>query len=490
MPGGDRRTGGVPAARPRPAGDDPAPQDTVTTPRCRGISHLAPERDGPTTSPTSRCRSTTCSRTRPRARATCSVCPDRMSAVVDTLRLTAEDAIALVERGEISRRRAPRARTSTRSASATGSCTRSSGRSTRPSGTSIPIALKDVISTRGVETTAGSRILARLHTRLRRDRRGPLQGGRPDRSSGKTNTDEFAMGSSTENSAYGPSRNPWDPSASPAARVAAPRRRSPAGLAPWGLGSDTGGSIKQPSALCGNVGLRPTYGTVSPLRHRRLRVEPRPGRPRREDGPRRRAPLPDHLGPRPGRHDDRRAARGRGRARRRAARRAAGRRPAAGGGARGDRARGPRRLRRTLALAEELGAELHECDLPLSFDYGMPCYYLIAPAEASSNLARYDGVRYGLRSEGEPTARCWSGRATRASAPSRNGASCSARTRSRPGTTTPTTGRRRRCGRSSCASTPPPSSGSTSSRCRRRPPWRSRSATRLPTRSRCTRATS
>ena len=206
------------------------------------------------------------------------------------------------------------------------------------------------------------------------------------------------MGSSTENSAFGPSLNPWDPTRVPGGSGGGSAAAVSAGLAPWALGSDTGGSIKQPAALCGIVGLRPTYGTVSrygivafassldqvgptaktvrdaallygiiaghdPCDSTTVEVPP-VELPSAEDLRGVRVGVPKELneaeGIEPGVTDA---------------------------------------VRRAIDLCSELGAEVEECSLPRSVEYGLACYYLIAPAEASSNLARYDGVRYGFRAE-------------------------------------------------------------------------------------------
>src|SRR4051794_38993397 len=312
---------------------------------------------------------------------------------IDTLRLTAEEAIALVEGGEVSAAELHAAYLAREDDLHCYLRTIA-----EPNGDSIPIALKDVIGTKGIETTAGSKILAgyipvydsTVAARVKARGLSVL---------GKTNTDEFAMGSSTENSAYGPSRNPWDPTRVPGGSGGGSAAAVSAGLAPWALGSDTGGSIKQPSALCGNVGLRPTYGTVSrygvvafassldqvgpvaknvvdcaflysviagkdPCDSTTVDV-PEVQIPTEESLEGLRIGVPTEMneveGIEPGVRDA---------------------------------------VQKAIALAEELGAEVEACSLPRSVEYGLPCYYLVAPAEASANLARYDGVRYGVRRDG------------------------------------------------------------------------------------------
>jgi aspartyl-tRNA(Asn)/glutamyl-tRNA(Gln) amidotransferase subunit A len=265
-------------------------------------------------------------------------------------------------------------------------------------GDGIPIALKDVIGTKGVPTTAGSKILESYvpvfdSTVAARCKERGL------RLLGKTNTDEFAMGSSTENSAYGPSHNPWDPTRVPGGSGGGSAAAVSGGLAPWALGSDTGGSIKQPAALCGHVGLRPTYGTVSRygvvafassldqvgpvaknVRDCAYLYSIISGRDENDsttvDVPEVELPTAQDLkGLRIGV-------------------------PKEMNEAEGIEPGVTAAVRAAIELAESLGAEVGECSLPRSVEYGVACYYLVAPAEASSNLGRYDGVRYGLRSDG------------------------------------------------------------------------------------------
>jgi aspartyl-tRNA(Asn)/glutamyl-tRNA(Gln) amidotransferase subunit A len=321
-------------------------------------------------------------------------------AVIDTLRLSAEEAKGLLDRGELSPGEL-------RGAYLDAIAERDEElhcflRTVDDAeGDGVPIALKDVISTKGVETTAGSKILSGYvpvfdSTVAERVKAAGLQ------LLGKTNTDEFAMGSSTENSAFGPSRNPWDPSRVPGGSGGGSAAAVTAGMTPWALGSDTGGSIKQPSALCGNVGLRPTYGSVSrygvvafassldqvgpvakTVRDVALLYSMIAGRDHCDSTT---AELPDPV-----------------------------RLPEGDSSLAGVRIGVPTELneaegiepgvkeavQRAIELADGLGADVGECSLPRSVRYGLPCYYLIAPAEASSNLSRYDGVRYGPRADGE-----------------------------------------------------------------------------------------
>ncbi|MEJ7845875.1 MAG: amidase family protein, partial [Acidimicrobiales bacterium] len=265
----------------------------------------------------------------------------------------------------------------------------------------VPVALKDNLCTRGVPTTCSSRILEGWHP--------PYDATVVERLHaagavvvGKTNLDEFAMGSSTENSAFGPTRNPHDPTRVPGGSSGGSAVAVAAGFAPLALGSDTGGSIRQPAALCGVVGLKPTYGLVS--RHGLVAF----------------ASSLDQIGPFAATVHDAAVA----------LEVIAGPDPLDSTSIPGPAAalvagldRGVDGLRvgvisellgegidadvaaRTRAAADALaaaGAKVEEVSVP-AVTFGLSAYYLIAGAEASSNLARYDGIRYGLRVDG-PTA--------------------------------------------------------------------------------------
>jgi aspartyl-tRNA(Asn)/glutamyl-tRNA(Gln) amidotransferase subunit A len=266
----------------------------------------------------------------------------------------------------------------------------------------VPIALKDNLCTNGIPTTCSSKILegwkppydATVVQRLRAA--GAI-------SMGKTNLDEFAMGSSTENSAFGPSKNPHDTSKVPGGSSGGSAVAVAAGFAPLALGSDTGGSIRQPAALCGVVGMKPTYGRVS--RYGLVAF----------------ASSLDQIGPFATTVADAAAL----------YEVIAGHDPADStsiptavdpisphltDGVEGLRVGivkelldiegiAPDVAARARAAAEALeaaGAKVEEVSVPAVI-YGLSAYYLIAPAEASSNLARYDGVRYGLRVDAPTT---------------------------------------------------------------------------------------
>ncbi len=268
-----------------------------------------------------------------------------------------------------------------------------------PGAAGIPLALKDVLSTRGVTTTCGSKI---LETYVPPYDCTPWERLKADGSVllGKTNCDEFAMGSSNENSAFGPVHNPWDLDRVPGGSSGGSAAAVAAGEAVWALGTDTGGSVRQPASLSGVVGLQADLRADQPVRADRVRVLARHGRDvHAERAGRRRAALGDRGQGSDGRDEPRRAAarlhawvsRTRSRvcgwawSRRRSARGRAGRA--------GERAGARSTSCRTS------GAQVGEASLPHA-DYALSAYYLIAPSEASSNLARYDGVRYGLRVDG------------------------------------------------------------------------------------------
>jgi aspartyl-tRNA(Asn)/glutamyl-tRNA(Gln) amidotransferase subunit A len=260
----------------------------------------------------------------------------------------------------------------------------------------VPVAVKDLFCTAGVPSQAGSKILegyrppytASVVARL-------AAAGSP--LLGKTNQDEFAMGSSNENSAYGPVLNPWDRARVPGGSSGGSAAAVAAGSAPWALGTDTGGSIRQPAALCGIVGLKPTYGTVS--RYGMIAFASSLD----QAGPLTRdvtdaALLLRHMVGRDER--DSTSIGFPGEIELPTAERLDGIRLGVPEELTGDGIE-PGVLAAfdaTLALAEGLGASIETCRLPHA-PHGLSAYYVLAPAEASSNLARYDGVRYGARAE-------------------------------------------------------------------------------------------
>lgn len=264
----------------------------------------------------------------------------------------------------------------------------------------VPIAIKDVLATKDMPSTAGSKILegwippydATVVRKLRDADLIPL---------GKTNMDEFAMGSSTEHSAYGPTRNPWDLGRIPGGSGGGSAAAVAAFEAPLALGSDTGGSIRQPAAVTGSVGVKPTYGGVS--RYGAIALASSLD----QVGPVTRtvldaAMLHDVIGG----HDtfDSTSLRDEWPSMTAAAQ--AGLADGALKGVRlgvvkelngeGFQAGVKQRFQETLDLLTAAGAEITEVSAP-NFEYSVAAYYLILPAEASSNLARYDSVRFGIR---------------------------------------------------------------------------------------------
>jgi aspartyl-tRNA(Asn)/glutamyl-tRNA(Gln) amidotransferase subunit A len=266
----------------------------------------------------------------------------------------------------------------------------------------VPVALKDLVSVKGGQCTAGSRILegyiapfdAHITERLRAVGAVIL---------GKTNMDEFAMGSSNEHSAYGPVANPWDLETVPGGSSGGSAVAVAAYHAPLSIGTDTGGSIRQPAALTGIVGIKPTYGRVSrygivafassldqigpfarDVRDAATLLHAVAGRDER-DSTSAPVPVPGDLLRLPAGDDE------------------------AAAGLKGKRLGLPReyfvagmdpdsrrRIEESVAALEGAGAVVEEVSLPHT-DYGLATYYIVAPAEASANLARYDGVRFGPR---------------------------------------------------------------------------------------------
>ncbi len=262
----------------------------------------------------------------------------------------------------------------------------------------IPIAIKDVLTVEGMPATAGSKILEGFippytATAVKRlQEAGAIV-------IGKTNTDEFAMGSSTENSAYGVTHNPWDITRVPGGSSGGSAAAVAAGFVPAALGTDTGGSVRQPASFCGVTGLKPTYGRVSrygliafgssldcvgafgrsaedvalifetiaghdPLDATSAEVDVTPIDFEKSDLRGLRIGVPKEYF------------------------------------IEGMQAEVQEKTRAAIAQLESLGAEVHEISLPHT-EYALPVYYILAPAEASANLARFDGIRYGPRADAD-----------------------------------------------------------------------------------------
>ncbi|MEJ7631416.1 MAG: Asp-tRNA(Asn)/Glu-tRNA(Gln) amidotransferase subunit GatA [Rubrobacteraceae bacterium] len=258
----------------------------------------------------------------------------------------------------------------------------------------VPLVVKDVLSTKGIRTTCGSKILDDFTPLY--DASALVNFGEDLVMVGKANMDEFAMGSSTENSAYGPTRNPWDLGRVPGGSSGGSAAAVAAGEGWWALGTDTGGSVRQPAALCGIVGLKPTYGRVSrygliafgssldcigpmtrDVRDSALLLQAIAGHDPL-DSTSANAEVPDYLADLEGGVSGLKVG---------VVKELMDERIDAG-------VRGV--VENVVGGLEEAGAEVGEVSLPHAY-YALEAYYIIAPAEISSNLSRFDGVRFGLR---------------------------------------------------------------------------------------------
>ena len=258
----------------------------------------------------------------------------------------------------------------------------------------VPLVVKDVLSTKGIRTTCGSKILDNFTPLY--DASALVNFGEDLVMVGKANMDEFAMGSSTENSAYGPTRNPWDLGRVPGGSSGGSAAAVAAGEGWWALGTDTGGSVRQPAALCGIVGLKPTYGRVSrygliafgssldcigpmtrDVRDSALLLQAIAGHDSL-DSTSANAEVPDYLADLEGGVSGLKVG---------VVKELMDERIDAG-------VRGV--VENVVGGLEEAGAEVGEVSLPHAY-YALEAYYIIAPAEISSNLSRFDGVRFGLR---------------------------------------------------------------------------------------------